>query len=67
MQRKCKISYEARFQNVERTNGVDDASQVEPGGQIVEPAPVSQNGPELSAKAGLHQQVHVFAVTKSAK
>ena len=42
-------------------DGVDDAGDVEPGGEVVEPAPVPEDGPQLPAQTRLHQEVHVPA------
>ena len=46
---------------VQIVDGVDDAGDVEPGGEVVEPAPVPEDGPQLPAQTRLHQEVHVPA------
>ena len=47
-------------------DGVDDAGHVEARGEVVEPAAVAQDRPQLPAQAGLHQEVHVLAVFERA-
>ncbi len=51
---------------VQVVHGADDAGDVEPRCGVVEPAPVSQDGPQLAAQARLHQQVDVLAVAEGA-
>ena len=51
---------------VEVIDGGYDAGHVEPGGGVVEPAAVAQDGPQLAAQAGLHQEVDVLAVAERA-
>ena len=47
---------------VQVVDGVDDAGDVEAGGEVVEPSAVAQDRPQLPAQARLHQQIHVPAV-----
>ena len=44
---------------VQVVDGVDDAGHVEARGEVVEPAAVAQDRPQLPAQARLHQQIHV--------
>ena len=47
---------------VEVVEGLDDAGGVEAGGAVVKVAAVPQDGPELSAEAGVHEHVEVLSV-----
>ena len=47
---------------VQVVDGVDDAGHVEARCEVVEPAAVAQDRPQLPAQARLHQQIHVPAV-----
>ena len=46
---------------VQVVDGVDDAGHVEARGEVVEPAAVAQDRPQLPAQARFHQQIHVPA------
>ena len=43
--------------------GLHDTRHEELGGVVIEAAPVSHDGPQLSAQTHLHQHVHVLTVT----
>ena len=47
---------------MEVVEGLDNTAGVEPGGGVVKVSTISEDGPQLSSQAGLHQHVEVLPV-----